>query len=98
QMVGWFKAMVKDNAYTLLSQIHEAALEFDLARAEQLNCPVLLLGAANSPARYGQRLDILESILVHVERTIIPLASHGMNLASPKAFNERLLRFFEEHA
>ncbi|MEO6985541.1 MAG: alpha/beta hydrolase, partial [Paralcaligenes sp.] len=94
QMVGWFKTMVKDNAYTLLSQIHEATLEFDLARAQRLNCPVLLLGGANSPARYGQRLDILESILVHVERTIIPLASHGMNLASPKAFNERLLRFF----
>lgn len=96
QMVGWFKTMVKDNAYTLLSQIHEAALEFDLTRAERLNCPVLLLGGANSPARYGQRLDILESIFADVERTTIPLASHGMNLANPKAFNERLMRFFGE--
>ncbi len=98
QMVGWFKTMVKDNAYTVLSQIHEAALEFDLTRAGRLTCPVLLLGGANSPARYGQRLDILESIFAHVERTTIPLASHGMNLANPKAFNERLLRFFRERA
>ncbi|WP_233214420.1 alpha/beta fold hydrolase [Pollutimonas nitritireducens] len=94
QMVGWFKTMVKDNAYTLLSQIREVDLSIDLARARQLRHPILLVGGANSPARYGSRLDALEKALDCVSRVTIPHASHGMNLANPKAFNQALVDFF----
>ena len=93
QMVGWFKAMVKDNAYTLLSQRREVDLGMDLTRTSRLHRPVLLIGGANSPPRYGSRLDALESRFEQVSRLTIPLASHGMNLANPKAFNKGLAEF-----
>lgn len=96
QMVGWFKTMVKDNAYTLLSQIRETNLAVSLNRASTLQCPVLLIGGANSPARYGSRLDILEQAITQATRVTIPLASHGMNLGNPKAFNQAVSHFLEQ--
>lgn len=95
-MVSWFKTMVRDNAGTLLSQIHEAELCFDVTRARQIDCPVLLLGGADSPPRYGHVLDALQPQFKDAQRSSIALASHGMNLANPKAFNERVLRFLHE--
>lgn len=95
QMVSWFKTMVKDNAYTLLSQIREVDLSMDLSRIRQLRIPILLVGGANSPARYGSRLDALETAFENVSRITIPLASHGMNLANPRAFNQGLTTFLD---
>ena len=69
QMVGWFKTMVKDNAYTLLSQINEVDAHFDLSRLHEIDMPVLLLGGANSPERYRRRLDALEGVLSQAART-----------------------------
>lgn len=92
-MVSWFKDMVRDNAATLISQAQEADLIVDPALASQLTCPVLLLGGENSPARYGQVIDALMAHIPQAQRDTIALASHGMNLANPKAFNERVLRF-----
>lgn len=98
QMVGWFKTMVKDNAYTLLSQINEVGAHFDLSRLRKIDMPVLLLGGANSPDRYRRRLDVLEGLLTQARRVTVPLAAHGMNLSNPKAFNEQVLRFLAQHA
>lgn len=93
QMVGWFKTMVKENAYTLLSQVREADLAVDLEQAAAVACPVLLLGGAQSPPRYGSRLDTLQTIWPHARRVTIPMAAHGMNLANPAAFNRAVLDF-----
>lgn len=92
-MVSWFKNMVRDNAYTLISQAREIDMVFDPSQAARLKCPVLLLGGENSPPRYGQVIDALMQHIPQAERDTIPLAAHGMNLANPKAFNERVLRF-----
>ena len=93
KMVAWFKNMVRDNAATLLSQIHEANLAVDPQAAAALNCPVLLIGGAQSPAKYGTRLDRLQQLLPQARRTRIALAAHGMNLANPRAFNRAVLEF-----
>lgn len=98
QMVGWFKTMVKDNAYTLLSQINEIDAHFDLNRLHKIDMPVLLLGGANSPERYRRRLDALERVLSQARRITVPLAAHGMNLANPKFFNEQVLLFLAQRA
>lgn len=98
QMVGWFKTMVTDNAYTLLSQAEEANPGIDLEQARQLQCPILLVGGANSPARYGNRIDILANTFKQALRITIPLASHGMNLANPQAFNQEVKDFLAAHA
>jgi pimeloyl-ACP methyl ester carboxylesterase len=92
-MVSWFKNMVRDNVYTLISQARETDLVFEPARAGQLECPVLLLGGESSPPRYGRVIDALIPHIPQAQRDTIALAAHGMNLANPKAFNERVLRF-----
>lgn len=97
-MVGWFKAMVQDNAYTLLSQAREVNRSVDIDALAQLDCPTLLINGSNSPPRYTSRSDRLAERLPHAQRSIIPLASHGMNLANPKAFNQAVLAFLAQHS
>ncbi|MGB3422944.1 MAG: alpha/beta hydrolase [Castellaniella sp.] len=96
KMVGWFKDMVRDNAATLLSQIVEANLPVDPRDAAALSCPLLLITGANSPAKYGTRLDRLQQLLPQAQRARIALASHGMNLANPRAFNRAVLDFIAD--
>ena len=93
KMVGWFKDMVRDNAATLLSQIREANLPMEPRAIAALSCPVLLVGGAHSPAKYGTRQDRLQQLLPQAQRTRIALAAHGMNLANPRAFNRAVLDF-----
>lgn len=96
-MVRWFKDMVRDNARTLLSQIREANLPVRLATAASLKCPLLLVGGTDSPARYGTRQDRLQHMLPQARRIRIPLAAHGMNIANPRAFNQAVLDFMQQH-
>lgn len=96
-MVGWFKTMVRDNASTMLSQIKERNQEFDMARARAIACPTLLLTGENSPSRFGRILTSLEQVLPRWEKAVIPLASHGMNLANPRVFNQQVLEFVGRH-
>ena len=93
KMVGWFKDMVRDNTTTLLSQILEANLPVDPRHAAALSCPVLLIGGAQSPAKYGTRQDRLQRLLPQARRERIALAAHGMNLANPRSFNRTVLTF-----
>ncbi|HEX7386277.1 MAG TPA: alpha/beta hydrolase [Castellaniella sp.] len=95
QMVSWFKEMVRDNAMTLLSQIHEANLPVTLAQVRQLRCPLLLMGGTQSPAKYGTRQDRLQQLVPHAQRVRIALSAHGMNLSNPRAFNRALLNFVQ---
>lgn len=93
QMVGWFKAMVRDNAYTLLSQAQEAPPAVDLERVASLTCPILLIGGDQSPARYASRLAALQDAWPQARRITIPQAAHGMNLANPRHFNRVVAEF-----
>src|SRR5690606_7534936 len=93
KMVGWFKDMARDNAVTLLSQIREANLPVAPQEAAGVTCPVLLIGGAQSPAKYATRQDRLQALLPQSKRVRIALAAHGMNLANPRAFNRAVLEF-----
>src|SRR5690606_302505 len=78
---------------TLLSQVREANLPVDPRDAAALSCPVLLVGGAQSPAKYGTRQDRLQQLLPHARRARIALAAHGMNLANPRSLNRTILEF-----
>lgn len=95
KMVGWFKDMTRDNAMTLLSQILEANAAVRVSDAAALNGPLLLVGGANSPAKYGTRQDRLQQLHPQASRARIALAAHGMNLANPRSFNRTLLEFVD---
>jgi pimeloyl-ACP methyl ester carboxylesterase len=97
RMTNWFKVMVRDNAYTLLSQLRDLNRAIDPDTLRALRCPSLLIGGENSPARYRGRLDTLQSLIPDCRRTTIAQAAHGMNLANPKAFNRAMIDFISAH-
>lgn len=93
KMVPWFKEMARDNAMTLLSQIHEANFAFSTDQIASIKCPVYLINGKNSPKKYQSRNDRIQELIPDAYRTQIALASHGMNLANPRSFNRAVLEF-----
>lgn len=92
-MVSWFKTMVLDNAFTLLSQYSEMNKAVSVSALQQIECPVLLVQGTQSPLRYRSRIERISKLLPMAHVETIPQASHGMNLANPKVFNEHVLNF-----
>lgn len=94
-MVGWFKTMVEDNAHTLLAQSRErlpTVQRSELTMLQHLN--LLLISGELSPERYQLSTSSLKEALPAFKHGVISRASHGMNLANPKAFNELLRHTF----
>lgn len=97
QMVGWFKTMVQDNATTLIPQSQEILPTVTQKQIQRLrNTPVLLMNGAQSPERYQNSTQTLLNLLPQAEHTLIEKASHGMNLANPKAFNRAVVEFINQ--
>lgn len=94
QMAGWFKTMVEDNAHTLIAQSREELMMITNAQVQSLaTLPLGLISGALSPQRYKNSIQDLVERLPHASHTVIGYASHGMNLANPKAFNQAVLDF-----
>ncbi|NII10796.1 alpha/beta hydrolase [Oleiagrimonas sp. C23AA] len=94
-MVPWFKTMVRDNAHTLIAQATESVPQLDDAALAELAMPTLLLGGDHSPAPFPAALDRLQQAMPDTCHVRIPHASHGMNLANPRAFNAAVNAFIE---
>lgn len=90
-----FRAMARDNAGTLPLQLRDAPAYFDSAALRALHVPVLLIGGEKSPARFHATIERLHACLPDVRREVIAGASHGMNLAHPRAFNRLLMDFIQ---
>lgn len=94
QMVGWFRTMVEDNAYTLIPQSREILPTVTKKQITKLtDMPLLLINGAASSERYKNSVQNLLDLLPHAQHAIINNAAHGMNLANPKAFNRTVLDF-----
>ena len=94
QMVGWFKDMIQDNSHTVIAQSRENLSTIGAAHLAALaQQPLLLIGGENSPLRYQHSIARLKTELPLANIVRIPNASHGMNLANPKAFNRAILDF-----
>jgi len=94
RMIADFRQMALDNAATLLPQATETSPRPPAAALTRLDCPVLLVGGANSPARYARSRQWLQERLPKASSAVIAGAAHGMNLARPQAFHEALSTFW----
>jgi pimeloyl-ACP methyl ester carboxylesterase len=63
----------------------------------KVTAPTLLMTGEKSPRFMIRITEELEKCLPHYERTIIPGASHEMEMDNPEAFNEAVLRFLEKN-
>lgn len=94
QMVGWFKTMVIDNSHTLIAQSREPLDLLSVKSVFPLKAiPVLIISGEHSPQRYQNSVQCLLRHLPDTQHVVIANASHGMNLANPKAFNKAIVEF-----
>lgn len=87
------KASSRDNARTLLGQVHEGRKAYSRAAAERIQAPTLLLGGDSSQPSFGKILDALERVMPNARRVTIPQATHALNQDNPVAFNQAVLEF-----
>ena len=88
-----FRRMALDNAHTLPGQLGDPLPEHDPARAARMRPPVLLVYGERSRPRFKSVVQALAGWLPRAGVLGIAGASHGMNLAHPRAFNAAVGEF-----
>jgi pimeloyl-ACP methyl ester carboxylesterase len=88
-----FKTMARDNAHTLRPQMAERMPAFAAHEAGAITVPVLLVGGEKSPSIFHRNIEWLHQRIDGARQMTITGASHGMNLAHPRAFNRAVLDF-----
>ena len=92
-----FREMATANAMTLVGQVADHPLPITRAQLERMRVPVLLIGGAKSPEPFPRIIQALQSTLVDVRTSMIPGASHGMNVIRPASFNRSVLEFVDRY-
>ena len=88
-----FKEMARDNAHTLLMQMHDVLPPYTRAGASRIAVPTLLINGDKSPDIFISSATALREWVPDARLETIQGASHGMNLSHPKEFNRLLLDF-----
>jgi pimeloyl-ACP methyl ester carboxylesterase len=88
-----FRRMALDNALTLPKQFRDPLPAYSQEAARDIKCRTLLIDGQKSPRMFRNNVDKLVEWIGFAERQTINGASHGMNVASPGAFNRALLAF-----
>lgn len=87
------RAMVLDNAMTLVGQMRDATPAPSADDVQALSMPVLLLNGERSSDDYHAATRWLAGLLPHARHSVIPKAGHGMNAENITAFNDVVLDF-----
>jgi pimeloyl-ACP methyl ester carboxylesterase len=87
------KQFTRDNAMTLLGQIHETREPFTREAAQAIKAPTLLVLGGLSPTMFGQINEALASAIPNAQRVTIADATHTMNVIKPAAYNEAVVNF-----
>jgi pimeloyl-ACP methyl ester carboxylesterase len=88
-----FRRMALDNALTLPKQLRDPLPAYHYEAARDIKCRTLLIDGQKSPRMFRNNVEKLNEWIEFAERVTINGASHGMNVASPGAFNRALLAF-----
>ncbi|MBV9394269.1 MAG: alpha/beta hydrolase [Methylobacteriaceae bacterium] len=87
------KQFTRDNAITLLGQIHETREPFRREAAQAIKAPTLLVLGGLSPPMFGLIIDALAAAIPKAQCVTIADATHTMNVIKPAAYNEAVLNF-----
>ncbi|MDR5782808.1 alpha/beta hydrolase [Caballeronia sp. LZ065] len=88
-----FRRMALDNALTLPKQFRDPLPAYTRDLARDIKCRTLLIDGEKSPRMFRNNVEKLTEWIGFAERQTIARASHGMNVASPGAFNRAVLAF-----
>lgn len=87
------KQMRRDNAHTLIGQIHEDRRPFTRAEAEAIRAPALLIGGELTRGMLPIVLKALAGAIPGARREMIPNATHSMFEQAPVGFSEIVVEF-----
>jgi pimeloyl-ACP methyl ester carboxylesterase len=87
-------AIARDNARTLLGQVHENRLPFSRASAEAVTARTLLVNGDQTQQNFITNCEALVEAMPDARRVVIPNAKHSMSDDNPEAFNKAVLEFF----
>ncbi|SEJ97576.1 alpha/beta fold hydrolase [Paraburkholderia diazotrophica] len=90
-----FRTMALDNASTLPKQFCDPLPAYSRDAASEVTCRTLLVDGQKSPRMFRNNVDSLQEWIYLADRRTIEGASHGMNVASPAAFNRTLSSFID---
>jgi pimeloyl-ACP methyl ester carboxylesterase len=88
-----FRRMALDNALTLPKQFRDPLPAYTREAARDIKCRTLLIDGQKSPRMFRNNVDKLAEWIEFADRQTVAGASHGMNVASPGAFNLAVLGF-----
>ena len=87
------KAMMRDNAATLIGQARERREPFSAAAMREIKNPTLLINGARSAPFFHAIADAMLKHIAGARRVMIEGAGHAMNVEQPSAFNAAVLDF-----
>jgi len=87
----------RENAWSLTTLLTDAQEPFTCMDTGNIDMPVLLVTAQNSPCLYGMMHTALEQRLNNFKKIWISNASHGMHRDNPEQFNVAVLDFLITH-
>ncbi|MCH4272574.1 alpha/beta fold hydrolase [Kerstersia gyiorum] len=91
-----FRRMALDNAHTLPSQLTTDLLpHYQPADLAALSLPILLIQGQRSPERFHQTVAALAAHLPNARVVQVDGASHAVNLAHPRRFNDIVRAFLD---
>lgn len=91
------KQFTRDNAMTLLGQIHETREPFSLEAAAAIKAPTLLVLGGASPPMFDLIITALAAAIPDASRVTIAGATHTMNVLKPQDYNAAVLGFLAGH-
>ena len=91
-----FKNMARDNATTLIMQMHDPLPLYRQAEAHALMLRTMIVTGERSPAVYKDNAIALAKFIPNAAQSTIAGASHGLTWTHSQAFNRELLKFAGE--
>ncbi|MDX2158534.1 MAG: alpha/beta hydrolase [Hyphomicrobiaceae bacterium] len=83
----------RDNASTIVGQLHEQRQAFTLADAKSITVPTLLIGGELTPGMLPVVLQALAAAIPGARKAMIPMAAHSMFEQAPVRFSELVAGF-----
>jgi pimeloyl-ACP methyl ester carboxylesterase len=91
------KRIQRDNARTLLGQIHERRAPYSRAAAEAIRAPTLLVVGQNTQPNFKAIVAAMAGVIAGAAVAEIPRATHPMSDDNPADFNAAVLAFLGRH-
>ncbi len=89
------KQELRDNATTLLGQVHEGRLPYTRADVESIHVPTLLIMGERTKPASARNVRVLGAHIAGAQTVVIPSATHMMIGQAPLAVSRAIMAFIE---